>query len=754
MLKEIILEKDRQWGGILSAAGTALLSALLSYSTADSWAASVNCAAAAAAPPVCSAAVLVGSIAAYLITGTVLKQGMIICSLILIAAGKWIISNTDSGKNSAFIAMLSMAFSSAAFGLIMEHSAVNFIIYLIVSAVMSAAAYFIYESFGILKSGKPLEYDGNVAASLTIVYLIIITSLSGLSFFVLNIGRIVSSFAVLTAARRFRYTGGSVCGILSMTAVFICSSELGIHTVFLGIAGFAAGFVSDYCRITSSAVFLAVNFCGQLIFGMDDASFCMQADAVIGCLIFMILPERILMNGNLLADKISEPGGEKLVNARMEFAAGALVDVRKNVEDIIKALESKSVSYSNVEKVSENVCGKCRNKLICWENNFERTNADFIKLDKQSSPDSEHFPIGLSECIHKDEIAAGFSRCRKEEAVSKMMAVRLNESRSILFSQMEITESIISSMSDRMHFSYSKNMTKLLCSCIDKYSFKYSTAIAYYNKFSKLILEIYISNKLDINAEELAEQVSFEINIPLEVSDVFNSGNETRIRMNQTPKYEIEYCSSQYSAKSSEPSGDSCGFFYDGLGNAFIYISDGMGTGKQAAVDSAIVSNLFKRLIKSGIDCESALKMINSIMLAKSDEESFATLDICRIDLETGDLTMFKTGAASTIIRYDDAVMMFNAPSYPIGIIPEMQIYTKKCCFSEGNTIIMLSDGVDESLYLYIKEQLLNNPDLEQITENICSGARKKASDINRDDITVSGVRLMLRENIKHMNYA
>ena len=101
------------------------------------------------------------------------------------------------------------------------------------------------------------------------------------------------------------------------------------------------------------------------------------------------------------------------------------------------------------------------------------------------------------------------------------------------------------------------------------------------------------------------------------------------------PPYEIEYCSSQYSAKSSEPSGDSCGFFYDGLGNAFIYISDGMGTGKQAAVDSAIVSNLFKRLIKSGIDCESALKMINSIMLAKSDEESFATLDICRLDLET-----------------------------------------------------------------------------------------------------------------------
>ncbi|MGN0621095.1 MAG: SpoIIE family protein phosphatase [Porcipelethomonas sp.] len=754
MLKDTVFEKDRQWCGMISAIGTAVLSALLSYATSDSWTASVNCAVAAAVSPMYSLAVLAGSLLSYLITGTILNQGMIICSLILIVTGKWMIGSTDSAKYSALIAVLSMGFSSVVFGIILQHSTVNGMVYLLVSAVMSAAAYFIHKACRIIKSGRPIEYDGNAAASLTIVYLIIITALSGLSFLVINAGRIISVFAVLTAAKKFRYTGGSACGILSMTAVFICSSELGIYTVFLGIAGFAAGFFSEYRRIVMTAVFLVVNFCGQLVLGMDDASFCMQADAVVGCIVFMAIPERMLMSVGILTDGISDSGGEKLVSARMEFAAGALVDVRKNVEDIIKAIESKASAHSTVNTVSGRVCGKCRNKLSCWDDNFEQTNSDFIKIGRQSHPDAETFPEGLSECIYKEKIAEGFERCRKEEAVSKMMAVRLNESRNILFSQMEITESIISSMSDYMNFSYSRSMTRLLCSTLEKSGFGFSTAIAYYNKFSKLILEIYTNDFGVTDSYGLAQQLSYDMNIPLEVSDVFRSGGETRFRLNQIPKYDIEYFSSQCSARENEPTGDSCGFFYDGLGSAYIFISDGMGTGKQASVDSSIVSGLFKRLIRSGIDCGSAVKMINSIMLAKSEEESFATLDVCKVDLETGEMTLFKSGASSTIIRYDDTVMMFNAPSSPIGIIHEMQLYTRKCSFGEGNIAVMLSDGVDESLYHYIKEQLLHNPELDRITENVCEGARKKTPDRNRDDITVSAVRLKLHERAENMNFA
>ena len=192
-------------------------------------------------------------------------------------------------------------------------------------------------------------------------------------------------------------------------------------------------------------------------------------------------------------------------------------------------------------------------------------------------------------------------------------------------------------------------------------------------------------------------------------------------------------------------SGDSCGFFCDGLGNAYVFISDGMGSGSQAAVDSRIVSNLFKRLVRSGIECSAAVKMINSIMLAKSNEESFATLDIGKINLETCELTLYKSGAASTLIKYSDSVMMFNSPSNPIGIIPDSKISQRECNFNEDDVLVMLSDGVDESMYVYIKEQLQTVYDLKTMTENVCAGAKKKFSEIPKDDITVAAARVVLR---------
>ena len=326
-----------------------------------------------------------------------------------------------------------------------------------------------------------------------------------------------------------------------------------------------------------------------------------------------------------------------------------------------------------------------------------------------------------------------------------MMSARLNENRSFLFSQMETTEDIISSISENLKFSYSKTMTRDLCAALDKYDVNYSTAIAYYNQNERLIIEIYTKNAEQEDAEAISDILSCELRVPMEFSEPVSCSGETRLRFNQQTKYKIQYASAQSSAEENQPSGDSCGFFCDGLGNAYVFISDGMGSGSQAAVDSRIVSNLFKRLVRSGIECSAAVKMINSIMLAKSNEESFATLDIGKINLETCELTLYKSGAASTLIKYSDSVMMFNSPSNPIGIIPDSKISQRECNFNEDDVLVMLSDGVDESMYVYIKEQLQTVYDLKTMTENVCAGAKKKFSEIPKDDITVAAARGVLR---------
>ena len=68
-------------------------------------------------------------------------------------------------------------------------------------------------------------------------------------------------------------------------------------------------------------------------------------------------------------------------------------------------------------------------------------------------------------------------------------------------------------------------------------------------------------------------------------------------------------------------------------GERYIILSDGMGTGKRAKLDSMFAVNLASRLLKAGVSLSTAHRLINSILRVKGWEESFATLDILKLDL-------------------------------------------------------------------------------------------------------------------------
>ncbi len=744
MLKEMVIEKNRQVYNVPSMLIAFGASMLLAYSSFGGLPSPLNCALAAAVPPLYSLVVLAGSTVTYLSLGAIADFAMVMCALILITAGKLILNGENSPVFNGGIATICLAFSGFIFGTLVDRSVAMVLINTLFAFVMGFAVYFMHNASILIYAPKPLKLDKRAETSAAIVYILSITALCSLGISVVNVGRIVGIAAILCAAKRFQYFGGVIFGVLTTTGIFLGVPKLGLPAAFLGIAGLAAGFASEYSKVTVASAFLTVNFCGQLITGMDDASFFLQADAVVGSIVFMLIPEKLMMYGQVIREKETD-GGEQLVKARMDFVAGALVDVRKNMEDIIKCLEKNNVPFNTINEVSNRVCGKCRNKLACWENNYEKTNACFLKLEKQSNLTVDFFPGGIDHCGRKYEIIENFMKCRKEEAIEKMLSARLNESRSFLFSQMETTEGILSSLSDKMNFSYSKNFTQALCDILYSAEIDFTTAIAYFNKDDRLIAEVYVNAMPNQTPEELADMLSTEFHTPMEASEPVSCGGETRLRFNRKTRYKAEISASQSSADDGQPSGDCWGFFEDGLGYAYIFISDGMGSGKKAALDSAIVSKLFRRLIKSGIDCECAVKMLNAIMLTKSDEESFATLDVAKIDLETCELTLFKSGASSTLIKYDDSVMMFNSPSNPIGIIPDTEIFTRNCNFDSGNILVMLSDGVDESLYLYIKEQLLKDTELSELTDNVCESAGKNSRTKLRDDITVAALKLTER---------
>lgn len=160
-------------------------------------------------------------------------------------------------------------------------------------------------------------------------------------------------------------------------------------------------------------------------------------------------------------------------------------------------------------------------------------------------------------------------------------------------------------------------------------------------------------------------------------------------------KLAVDISASQYAA-SGTINGDCCGWQDIGDGRTVMVVSDGMGKGKKAAAESLLVTKTLISLLRAGVTPDLALKMINTVMLMKDDEESYATVDLAIIDRISGKVKFYKIGAAPTLIRHREAVEEVKLSAVPLGIVNGLKIRYMETELKKDDWIIMMSDGVSD----------------------------------------------------------
>jgi stage II sporulation protein E len=176
-----------------------------------------------------------------------------------------------------------------------------------------------------------------------------------------------------------------------------------------------------------------------------------------------------------------------------------------------------------------------------------------------------------------------------------------------------------------------------------------------------------------------------------------------------------------------------------------------MGSGSRARIDSAFACGMLVKLLRAGIGLPSSLEIINNSLLVKSSDESFATLDICRIDLYSGKTELFKAGAAASYIRCNKKLTKAEGCGLPVGI-GHKAVYERKS-FTIGNSdmVIMASDGAELNEKWLAHE--LNNAgkdsaDMNETAKILAMTARYASGDESgdksrEDDISVIAVKLV-----------
>lgn len=150
-------------------------------------------------------------------------------------------------------------------------------------------------------------------------------------------------------------------------------------------------------------------------------------------------------------------------------------------------------------------------------------------------------------------------------------------------------------------------------------------------------------------------------------------------------------------------------------GKYLLAISDGMGSGANARRNSKIAVSMLERLLSSGFEEETSIKLINSAIMNSNKEEMYATLDIEILDLYDGKMKVLKNGACPTYIKENKNVSMLKSTSLPTGIINNINIDTYDKELRDGSIVVMCSDGIMESNHEYANKELWVKHLLEEI---------------------------------------
>lgn len=191
-------------------------------------------------------------------------------------------------------------------------------------------------------------------------------------------------------------------------------------------------------------------------------------------------------------------------------------------------------------------------------------------------------------------------------------------------------------------------------------------------------------------------------------------------------------------------SGDNYAFFETGTGNLTMVLSDGMGSGDKACSDSTMVVELMQKFLEAGFQTEMAIQMINSALLTGEENSNMSTLDLCSMDLYSGECRFVKVGSASTYIKRQHLVDRISSGNLPLGVFQKPDMEAVGRTLMDGDYIIMVSDGVLDALSQGIGEdmlpELIGSTDLEnpgEMANAILNFCIHQCRGHIRDDMTV-----------------
>lgn len=569
----------------------------------------------------------------------------------------------------------------------------------------------------------------------------------------LSVGKIAAVVLVLIISRHTGVSRGVVFGVMISLFVIMSSKNIGVSVLIYPIGAAVNGMISKKGKIIGA---LSFNACALLSLILTDnvtQAVATIIEGLFGAAIFLAIPDKIGFKiGSFFAlpiDKDVPLGLKGALLMRLRDASSVLSDVSRTVEKVAGELSRINTPEHGdvINKIEASACTGCRLHDSCWNASRDKTlEAVGIMGACVSSGGISaemEMPAELKErCIRREKVetavyATYFDFLSRLDAES-----RIKDVRDVICDQFEGISYMLGEISDDLSGGekYDTKAATALSAALKNIGLMAVECGCKTDRFGRMSVEVRVrkASGVKLNRMRILNVACSVLEREFEPPIINGNGDDIMIHLGEKPDYTVVSGVAQINSAGATVCGDAYNCFEDSKGRFIILLSDGMGTGGRAAVDSAMASGLMSQLIKAGFGFESALKILNSSMLFKSTDESLATVDIACIDLFSGHTTLLKAGAAPTVVVRSGKVARAESSSLPAGILRDTAFDRADISVKEGDILVMMSDGAVTGGTDWICNEIKNfDGDVQALAEHIAQKAVLLRDDGHADDITV-----------------
>lgn len=562
----------------------------------------------------------------------------------------------------------------------------------------------------------------------------------------ISLGRILACTGYLL----FAYKGGPGSGCAAGAAVGLAMDAAG-GTMWFSAAYAVTGLVSGVFSKQSRVQFIL----SAVLTNAVIVAFQVDSPAVPGCLyemfitsvIFALLPNGFMNRIEAFLPSSVEGFGEKrtreYMRERLYQASRAFADMYAAVRDASGAESNDNDIAAIFDAASESICRSCRSAQECWGKEYVSTldalNGASGEMLSQGKLEQEDLPSYFTErCQDADVFVAAVNTELRGLAYRRQYKARLMDNQRAAFGQYADMSAILSDFADELSApaGYEPVMEGRLRKYLKSKGLSGDVAV-YKGTGGRVHAEISKPTMAKLKkSRDWLEELSSVLGIRL----CTTAGTDGYEALLAAEPLTAAVGIAAVSRGASKISGDRGAYFKTDDGTLHVILSDGMGTGSEAEKYSKNAVAVLERFLRSGVAAETAVKMLNDIMLLKNqDDTGCCTVDLASINLFTGKTIMFKYGAAASYLKNDEEVERITGGSLAAGLgFPPRDMPDKiKMNLYPGSFAVMVSDGVtsggsDDWLTKLISEYEGDDP--RRLARDIIKGAMELYGD--EDDMT------------------